>query len=54
MGLSRVRHRLEVFRDIGFIEIRSYMGVRCRDNGKEHGNYYNIIGYIVGLYGDYM
>ena len=31
---------------MGFIGIRRYLLGLCRDNGKENGNYYNIIGYI--------
>ena len=29
---------------------RNYFGAIYRDNGKENGNYYIIIGHIVGLF----
>ena len=29
--------------------VRNILGL-YRDNGKENGNYYNIVGYMLGLY----
>ena len=37
---------------MGCVYIYIYiLGLYCRDNGKEHGNYYIMIGYILGLFG---
>ena len=36
---------------MGYMGIMRYILGLYRDNGKENGNYYIIIGYILGLYG---